>query len=304
MVLLALALMSTSPLTVGAFQEIYDPAVGADKPWCLNDHCFVKGVDGWHLFGITHVKPFNFAEDPGRSLAHATAKTLTQNPWTKQPFAVTIEPEKYGEHLFWAPHVVKSDGTYHMFVCAGAREGHRYAIHRLTSKDLWHWDRPTGNPILTDGFDARDPMVIRDGDRWVMYYTANSTPEGGHHIVAAVTSKDLVKWSNRRVVFAHPREGTFAGPTESPFVVRRGKRYYLFVTDNDVVHVYASGDPLLWKPEDHVYEFRGHACEVVRDEQGKWFISHVGWMSGGLSLAPLEWHDGQDRESSSLSPAD
>ena len=77
-------------------------------------------------------------------------------------------------------------------------------------------------------------------------------------------------------------------------------RQLVAVEADDTVHVYASGDPFLWKPEDHVYEYRGHACEVVRDEHGKWYISHVGWMNGGLSLAPLDWHDGLDRESSSL----
>jgi len=288
----AMSSTSTPPFTVGEFHEIYDPAKGEKEPWCLNDHCFAKGPDGlWHMFGITHIKPFDFGKDPGRNLAHATASRLTQNPWIKQPFAVTIDPERYDEHLFWAPHIIKDAGVYHMFVCAGAKEGHHYAIHRLTSKDLWHWERPSENPILIDGFDARDPMVIKSGKQWILYYTANSTPEGGHHIVAAVTSKDLIHWSNRQVVFTHPREGTFAGPTESPFVVHRKGKYYLFITDNDVVHAYESKDPFHWTPEQHVYEYKGHACEVVQDDDGKWYISHVGWMSGGLSLAPLTWRD-------------
>ncbi len=289
-----------SPLEVGKFKPIYDPAIGADAPWCLNDHTFIKGPDGlWHLFGITHVKPFNFAQDPGRNLAHATAKTLTQNPWKKEPFALTIDPEKYDEHLLWAPHVILVKGTHHMFVCVGAKEGHRYSIHQLTSKDLWHWDRvPTS--VLTDGFDARDPMVIRDKGQWILYHTANLTPEGGHHTVAAVTSKDLIHWADKRTVFAHPSEGTFAGPTESPFVVRRGGRYYLFITDGGTVNVYASNDRFAWTPSQQAYEFQAHACEVVRDERGNWFISHVGWEQGGLSLAPLIWKDGLDGEGSSL----
>ncbi len=61
-----------------------------------------------------------------------------------------------------------------------------------------------------------------------MYYTANSNPGGGNHIVAYRTSKDLVNWDERKVAFTDPTMGTFGGPTESPFVVRRGKFYYLF----------------------------------------------------------------------------
>jgi len=277
--------------TVGEFKLIYDPAVGESEPWCLNDHTFVKGPDGlWHMFAITHVKPFEFFKDPGRNLAHATAKELLQSPWKKEPFALTAD-EKYGEYFFWAPHVVKVGKTYHMFVCAGAKEGHEYRIHHLSSKDLWKWDRDPHNPILIDGFDARDPMLLKNGKEWILYYTANSRPDGGHHIVAAVTSPDLQHWSARKVVFTHPQEGTFAGPTESPFVVHRGSTYYLFVTDGGTVHTYASRDPLHWEVADHVGQFNGHACEVVQDEKGDWFISHVGWEQGGLFLAPLKWND-------------
>jgi len=41
---------------------------------------------------------------------------------------------------------------------------------------------------------------------------------------------------------------------------------------------------------------------LVRDESGKWFVSNVGWMNGGLSLAPIAFHDGQDDQTSSLNP--
>jgi len=301
--LLALALAQT-PMQIGEFHPIYDPAVGEAEPWCINDHCFAKGPDGlWHLFAITHVKPFDFAKDPGRNLAHATARTLTQAGWTKQPFPLTIDPARYDEHLFWAPHIVKDGKTFHMFVCTGAASGHVYAIHHLTSEDLWHWTRLEVPPAVVDGFDARDPMVIRDGDRWLLYYTANDKPTGGHHIVACVQSHDLLSWTHRKVVFTHPQIGTFAGPTESPFVVRRGKLYYLFITDGGTVHVYRSHSATQWSPSEEVQSFAAHACEVVRDEQGHWFVSHVGWMNGGLSLASITWNDGQDNASSSLEPA-
>jgi beta-fructofuranosidase len=133
-----------------------------------------------------------------------------------------------------------------------------------------------------------------------MYYTATSRPEGGNHIVACVTSKDLQHWKDRRVVFTHSRQGTFGGPTESPFVVRRGRSYYLFTCDGGTVNVYLSQDPFHWDMKDQVGTISAHASEVVRDVEGKWFISHAGWERGGLSLAPLVWHDGLDRASSSL----
>src|SRR6185503_10886868 len=150
------------------------------------------------------------------------------------------------------PHVVHDQGTYYMFVCVGDQDSHRYRIHLLTSKDLNEWKRSPENPIVVDGFDARDPMVTKAGDEWVMYYTANTTLDGGNHIVACLTSKDLAHWSNRKVAFIHPRAGSFGGPTESPFVVRRGNQYYLFVCDNEWTDVYLSRDPFHWEYESKV----------------------------------------------------
>jgi hypothetical protein len=85
--------------------------------------------------------------------------------------------------------------------------------------------------------------------------------------------------------------------------VRRGKLYYLFITDGGTVHVYRSRSATKWSPSDEVQSFTAHACEVVRDEQGRWFVSHVGWMNGGLSLAPITWNDGQDDAPASIDPA-
>jgi beta-fructofuranosidase len=191
-----------------------------------------------------------------------------------------------------------------MFVCVGNNQGHKYKIHVLTSKDLWHWERNAANPLLIDGFDARDPVVIHDGKKWILYYTATSTPEGGDHLVACVTSEDLLHWSNRRVVFTFPRKGTFGGPTESPFVVRRGDSYYLFVCDGGTINVFLSKDPFHWDYKNQVGTIYAHASEVVRDADGKWYISHAGWDRGGLSIAPLIWHDGLDSADTSLKPGE
>ncbi|HBO45844.1 MAG TPA: hypothetical protein DD670_18355 [Planctomycetaceae bacterium] len=269
----------------------------AQEPWCLNDHTIAQDPDNvWHMFAITHEKPFNYDKDPATRLAHATAKTLLQNPWDAQPPAIVADWDKHREFLLWAPHVVKHDGLYYMFVCVGDKGTHNaYRIHLLTSPDLKQWSRHPHNPLVIDGFDGRDPMVLRLEDRWVMYYTANSTPDGGNHIVAAVTSEDLVHWSDRRVVFVHPRAGTYGGPTESPFVVRRGDHYYLFVCDNLWTNVFVSRNPYHWCFQDHVGRIQAHACEVVRDVDGKWYITHAGWHLGPLKIAPLHWKDGSNR---------
>jgi len=134
-----------------------------------------------------------------------------------------------------------------------------------------------------------------------MYYTATSKPEGGNHVVTCVASDDLVHWGKRKVVFTDPNTGTWGGPTESPFVVRRGDSWYLFIGPRDGrkdvyngTDVFVSTDPFHWRIEDRVGHIASHAAEVVRDLDGKWYVSRCGWGEGGVYLAPLVWNDGLD----------
>ena len=152
--------------------------------------------------------------------------------------------------------------------------------------------------MVVDGFDTRDPFVLRVSNVWVMYYTATSRPEGGHHIVAFVTSTNLIDWSHRGTAFTDPSVGNAGGPTESPFVVQRGDAYYLFIGPRDGydgTDVFVSPDPFHWRMESKVGHIAAHAAEVVRDDDGKWYVSRAGWGKGGLYLAPLFWQATDDK---------
>lgn len=288
----------------GQFEKIYDPNVGEKEAWYINDHCFIYGEGKWHLFGITRQEP----ADPMHEIdfAHATASKLLQRPWDKQPFAFSVAKEKpWSEVHLWAPFVVFHDGTYYMFYCAGDADHTKYKLHLATSKDLKTWTRHPKNPMVVDGYDARDPFIMRRGGEWFMYYTANSDPKQGNHVVACVRSSDLVTWGDKKVVYVDPTKGTFGGPTESPFVVRRGEKYYLFVgprPDYNGTDVFVSDDPLHWSIENKVGHFNSHAAEVVRDLDGKWYISRAGWGQGGVYLAPLTWRDDLDEAETNFPP--
>lgn len=295
------------PVTAGPFERIYDPSAGEAERWYVNDHTFVRDRSStWHLIGITHAEPM-FPKDE-KHLCHATAPSL-HGPWTKQPFALSTD-EAAGETHLWAPHVIEHDDRYWMFVCAGGPSPDRYRIHLAISDDCWTWTRHEGNPLVVDGFEARDPMVRRIGDRWVLYYTATSAPAGGNHVVAAIESDDLVHWSGRRVVYTDELVGTLGGPTESPFVVDRGGRWYLFCgpsgfgeawgrmqrgEDPDWPSAYSttlvleSDDPFHFDRVNVAGELAAHAAEVVVDEDGATWVSHCGWGQGGVYLAPLRW---------------
>jgi arabinan endo-1,5-alpha-L-arabinosidase len=284
---------------VGEFNKIYDPSVGETERWYINDHTFIRAEDGqWHLFGITHREPANAQQE--KFLAHATAPDL-MGPWKKQAPVLHVpafhNDEKQNETVVWAPYVLRHGGLYWMYYCAGGRDHARYRIHLATSADLWNWKRHPANPMVVDGYDARDPMVLRFddqslGDQWLLYYCATSTPEGGKHTVKVVSSRDLSHWANPQEVFRDAEAGTYGGPTESPFVVARDGKYYLFVCTNHSYNetvVYESETPFHWDAAKLVGKFPAHAAEVIHTPEGKWFVSRAGWGQGGVFLAELTW---------------
>jgi beta-fructofuranosidase len=275
-------------VSAGDFRLVYDPSKGRDRPWYINDHCVIRDRNGdWHLFGITHPEPAD--PDQEFEFAHAIAPTLA-GPWTTQPPALGVDPG-YGETHLWAPYIVTHDGLYHMFYAGGGPDHTRAEINVATSSDLFHWTRSPDGPLFRDGYDARDPQLIRLGHRWIMYYTATSTPSGGNHIVAYRTSEDLRHWSPRRVAFRDPSRGTIAGPTESPTVVVHDGWWYLFIGPRPEyvgTDVFRSADPLHFRVEDKVGHIPAHAAEVVHDG-AQWWVTRAGWGQGGVSIAPLHW---------------
>ncbi|TVT44316.1 glycosyl hydrolase family 32, partial [Amycolatopsis rhizosphaerae] len=260
----AVAATAGNDVAVGTFVRIYDPSAGESRQWYLNDHTFIKDTGGtWHVFGITHPEP----ADPENEIqfAHATAPHL-HGPWTKQPFALTVD-RAYGETHLWAPHVIRVGNTYQMFYCGGGPDHTRSAINRATSKDLFHWTRDPGGSLFTDGYDARDPYVLRIGGRWVLFYTGTTEPAGGRHAVLYRTSDDLRNWSPRATAYVSPDSGTWGGPTESPFVVRHGHFWYLFTGPRlgyAGTDVYRSEDPFRFENANLTGHFAAHAAEVVR----------------------------------------
>lgn len=276
----------------GEYRRFYDPSIGENEKWYINDHCVIKGEDGWHLFGITHTEPCDPLNE--KCCAHAIGNSLGDTEWKKLHFPIVTEKDR-GEAHFWAPHVIRNNGLYYMYWCAGSLVGSdKYQIMMAVSEDLYSWERCDVNPIIVDGFDARDPMVLRVGEKWVLYYTATSAPTGGNHVVACVTSDDLLHWGDKKVVFTDPSSGTFGGPTESPFVVYEQGKYYLFIGprgDYNRTEVFESVDPFSFSIENKVGELPAHAAEVIKDDDGTYYTTRAGWGQGGVYIAPLYFEE-------------
>jgi arabinan endo-1,5-alpha-L-arabinosidase len=275
--------------------------------WHVNDHCFIYDNDMWHMFGIISPNPGVKASGPFNYLGHAVSDNLTSANWktAAPPFYDSLSEGS----VLWAPHVVKSNGLYYIFYCAGGKP-ESFAIALRTSPDLKTWSER--KILFREGYQARDPMVLwlEDEKIWVMYYCSTERDHGGHHVVAYRTSSDLKHWIKKQIAYRDIHTGTDYGNTESPFVVKRGKYYYLFTgprpydyptkeLPNHLHPGYVGTDVFRslsfnhFENSDFVVHLPLHAVEVVRDNDLRWYVSSAGEIQGGLFITSLNWNDNE-----------
>ena len=188
--------------------------------------------------------------------------------------------------------MIEVDGLYYMFYAGGGPDNADFAINLATSPDLETWTRHPDGPLFRDGYDARDPFVIRIDDQWAMYYTATSEPAGGNHTVMYRTSDDLIHWGERQTAFTDPEVGTWGGgtsPRSSSNATTAGTCSSAPAGAEYVgTDVFRSDDPFDFEGAELVGHIESHAAEVVVDGDD-WFVTAAGWDQGGLHLAPLTW---------------
>ena len=220
------------------------------------------------------------------------------------PFTEQEKICDYGDRA-WAPHSVNVNGVCHLF----------YGPDRLkldTSTDMVTWQH---QGVLMTAADHdpkgtfRDTMTIKHGDKWLMY----STGIVGHYGTIDVwESADLKEWklAGRALTTSGkaPLNPKWSA-CESPFVVKQGDWYYLFVTYTDCsaatyqnTMVFKSKDPTSFGDYDGdddnvVTRLATHAPEVIKNpDDGKWYITSCGWSTapvvkpGGVAIAELGWY--------------
>ncbi|MEK6544890.1 MAG: family 43 glycosylhydrolase, partial [Elusimicrobiota bacterium] len=287
----------TLALTQGTPLKVLDTTALDGAAYYVNDHTLVRGKDGkWHIFGIFHKEPF----DPEHEydFVHAVGPTASPGAWTQGAFAVDEKmalsrDASVGETHIWAPHVVADSGRFVMFYQGGGSDNDKAGMRAATSGDLGAWTRVGPKPVFEDICVARDPMVIRVKDRWVMYYTRCRDKESQLSGVAYRTSTDLSHWSEPAMALTiTDSEPMFnSGYSESPFVFYKDGWYYLSVTAYpvswDATFLYRSRTPFAFT-EPAVARLRAHAPEWIVDERdGGVFMTHAGPGQGGVWVIPV-----------------
>lgn len=329
----------------GPYTHVYNTR-GTPVDWYLNDHTIVNGPGGWFVFGITHTNPVNGHEE-NLDLAFAGLNVTQEGAFVRHSFSLGAKFPP--ETQLWAPHVVPFQDRWYMFYCGCGVDETRYHIRWAVSWDLRQWTRL--GTLFTSGWDGRDPMVMNLGPKfnntWAIYYCA-TTPDAGRnvtHVTYVRTNPHITNgqgWSEPHIAFWALNDGSpFGGPTESPFVIRRGNLYYLlsgsWAPSYNHTRVFVTKDPLNfgnWTANTAVLagEFESHApgkkrwrsikhvqsvfffllfflkhfsllhAEVFRDMDGSWWVTGAGWGMGGLFVSQLFWNDGLKNESDSSLP--
>ena len=110
--------------------------------WIPNDHCFVKGEDGfWHIFGITHpytnpelgnIHQGEYASFHAISSVKHFKKSVKKHHY-KDLKKILTPKERPGEiEANHAPYIVKKEDLYYMVY------GHS-PMRLATSPDLYNW---------------------------------------------------------------------------------------------------------------------------------------------------------------------
>ena len=142
--------------------------------------------------------------------------------------------ESAGLYKSW---LMKHDGLYYIFYNAKNKAKWPWIEQTgvATSPDLVHWERSPLNPILPNGkpgeFDdlfASDPVVLRHGDRWIMFYFGNCSD--GHAREGVAFSDDLLHWEKSgEVLIDVGGEGSIdATHAHKPGIINKGSRLFHF----------------------------------------------------------------------------
>ena len=277
------------PYIDGEYRILFKPEKYGDY---VNDHCIVKGQGKYHLYGITSKTSNPYDE---RYFVHGVGDTLDE---PLREVGVSINRGT----LAWSPCVIEKDTYFYMFYGPSPTS-------MAVSPDMYEW---FGSNIKIENEPLmamhRDHFVMRLGEKYYMYVTGVKDRKGS---IAVASSDDLINWQFEGYALTSGDAAPYkhgCGGMESPYVVKRGEWYYLFVTYTDCspatyndTYVFASRDPLHFGcymgEEDEavpITKIYAHAPEII-EENGEYQITTCGWRisptphKGCVSIAKLAW---------------
>ena len=270
--------------------------------WTVNDFSILNDNGSWHLVGITHPTPSDFADeyspmkgpvhDAEHMLFHATANGNTmadimyESSFTDCPKILypSDRPNEIPE--CHAPHLLKdSDGNYKIFY------GPQF-MRLATTRDFVTFEKRT---LFEDHPSSRDPFIFEENGIYYFIYAVQNR-------IDYRTTNDFVSFSEPKTLQVNPwkKENGNTASSESPYIFKRKGFYYLmwaiwdgragvydhrsYVFGARTIEGLANTAPLTMLP--------AHAGEFYSDESGDYLLS-VFHPENGISIAPIAWENDQ-----------
>ncbi|MBQ7444617.1 MAG: family 43 glycosylhydrolase [Clostridia bacterium] len=273
------------------------------------DHCFVEKDGKLHLFYNRDHIGYEWDLMPANTIGHAVTEDLKN--WTVETPVISADKDLFEDYQVWSPGIAEKDGVYYMYY-TGVNINACQAICLATSKDLYKWEKYEGGPVVRPGSwghwredswsDCRDSMVFVDGDGTAyMYYCTSAEIDGRFGpAVGIASSKDMIHWEDRGAY----RFEICDVSLESPFVMKKSGRYYMFYTNCSHGTAYAiSDDPVKgWKSLGMLIPWTVKplcpanvpSCAEVFRFKNQWYISSCLREPGCeqyLEIFEIEWTD-------------
>lgn len=256
----------------------------------VKDHHLFRHAGYYYLVSI-YVPPGETSPFLQDRFAYARSTDLCT--WEElAPILSSRVPGTGDVQAIWAPFVLQENDQYYLYYTAVSPAGTQ-SIRLAATTDpsnplnwqpqemIFEPDHPGTQWKAGEWADARDPMVVKIGESFHLYYSSSDISGG---IVGRATAPSPTgPWTDYGAIL-EPLPGDIP---ESPVLVRYGERYYLFYNLSYRGGFYRIGDSPVG-PWGEPVPFRpGWAHEVWTDAEGLWRASFLTDYS--VTISSLVW---------------
>jgi len=142
--------------------------------------------------------------------------------WTRQSGPGEVKIERPNAATTWA--TASQPGKY-VFQLTATLDG-KPPITGITEVNVYPPGDYRGNPILPGMFP--DPHVMFDEGKFYIYATSMENDAGSYGRASVWQSDDFVNWEMK--LTNYPEYGKFGGDIWAPDIIRKGDKYYQFIT--------------------------------------------------------------------------
>lgn len=180
----------------------------------------------------------------GTALSPAFPRELVDfQPYRHNPVFESRGPGHWDEAIRERGWILREDDGYYLWYTGYQYpESNAKSVGYATSKDGIHWERYSGNPVISGNW-TEDMMVVKENGTYYMF------AEGREDQAHLLTSTDRIHWTEQGKLDIRDKNGKpiLPGPFGTPATLCENGTWYLFYERNDeAIWLAASEDLETW----------------------------------------------------------